>query len=79
MEPTQAFRLALQSLCANKVRSILTLLEVIIGVASVITVVTLSNGAKVKVNLYGASVVTISKPAYKASSLDPITALRAEL
>lgn len=61
-------------------RSILTLLGVIICVASVITVVTLTNGATVtsKVNSYGASMVTMSKPAYKASSLDPITALRTE-
>ncbi len=62
---TEAFQLALQSLWANKLRSILTLLGVVIGVASVITVVTLTNGAKgfvtTKINTYGASVVTISK------------------
>ncbi|MDR3771755.1 MAG: ABC transporter permease [Terracidiphilus sp.] len=61
----EAFQLALQSLWANKLRSILTLLGVVIGVASVITVVTLTNGAKgfvtSKINTYGASVVTISK------------------
>lgn len=62
---TEAFKLALQSLWANKLRSILTLLGVVIGVASVITVVTLTNGAKQfvteKINRYGASVVTITK------------------
>ncbi|HMD76457.1 MAG TPA: ABC transporter permease [Terracidiphilus sp.] len=62
---TEAFKLALQSLWANKLRSILTLLGVVIAVASVITVVTLTNGAKQfvteKINRYGASVVTISK------------------
>ncbi|MGA7110280.1 MAG: ABC transporter permease [Terracidiphilus sp.] len=46
-------------------RSILTLLGVVIGVASVIMVVTLTNGAKdfvtTKINTYGADVVTISK------------------
>jgi len=61
----EAFKLALDSLWANKMRSILTLLGVIIGVASVIMVVTLTNGAKQfvtsKVNTYGAAVVTISK------------------
>jgi putative ABC transport system permease protein len=61
----EAFRLALQSLWANKLRSLLTLLGVIIGVASVITVVTLTNGAKEfvtsKINSYGAAVVTITK------------------
>ena len=65
MQLIEAFRLALQSLWANKLRSILTLLGVIIGVSSVITVVTLTNGAKQfvtsKVNSYGAATITISK------------------
>ena len=69
MQFTEAFKLALQSLWANKMRSILTLLGVVIGVASVITVVTLTNGAKRfvtdNINRYGASVVTITKtPAF---------------
>ncbi|HKN22379.1 MAG TPA: ABC transporter permease [Terracidiphilus sp.] len=61
----EAFKLALQSLWGNKLRSILTLLGVIIGVASVIMVVTLTNGAKQfvtsKINSYGAAVITISR------------------
>jgi putative ABC transport system permease protein len=61
----EAVKLALQSLWANKMRTVLTLLGVVIGVSSVITVVTLTNGAKRfvtdKINTYGASVVTISK------------------
>src|SRR5579871_413915 len=65
MQLIEAFRLALQSLWANKLRSILTLLGVIIGVSSVIMVVTLTNGAKAfvtsKVNTYGAAVITVSK------------------
>src|SRR5215469_13197028 len=65
MQFIEAMRLALQSLWANKLRSLLTLLGVIIGVASVITVVTLTNGAKEfvtsKINSYGAAVVTITK------------------
>jgi len=65
MQFIEAIRLALQSLWANKLRSILTLLGVIIGVGSVITVVTLTNGAKQfvtsKINSYGAATVTISK------------------
>ena len=65
MQFIEAFRLALQSLWQNKLRAILTLLGVIIGVGSVITVVTLTNGAKefvtTRINHYGASVVTISK------------------
>ncbi len=62
---SEAIRLALQSLWANKMRTVLTLLGMVIGVASVIMVVTLTNGAKsfvtTKINTYGASVVTISK------------------
>jgi len=65
MELIEGFKIALQSLWANKLRSVLTLLGVVIGVASVITVVTLVNGAKqyvtTKLNSYGAEVVTISK------------------
>jgi putative ABC transport system permease protein len=65
MQFGEAVKLALQSLWANKMRSILTLLGVVIGIASVITVVTLTNGAKefvtAKINSYGAAVVTISK------------------
>src|ERR1700744_5792851 len=65
MQWIEAFRLAMASLWANKLRSLLTLLGVIIGVASVITVVTLTNGAKEfvtsKINSYGAAVVTITK------------------
>ena len=62
---SEALKIALQSLWGNKLRSILTLLGVVIGVASVIMVVTLANGAKEfvtsKINSYGASVITISK------------------
>ncbi len=65
MDLMEAVQLALQSLWANKMRSILTLLGVVIGVASVIMVVTLTNGAKgfvtAKINTYGAGVITISK------------------
>jgi len=65
MKLIEAFKLALQSLWGNKLRSILTLLGVVIGIASVITVVTLTNGAKQfvtsKINSYGAAIVTVSK------------------
>jgi putative ABC transport system permease protein len=65
MEFIEAVKLALQSLWASKLRSILTLLGMVLGVASVITVVTLTNGAKQfvtsKINTYGASVITITK------------------
>jgi putative ABC transport system permease protein len=72
METKEAFRIAVQSLWANKLRSVLTLLGVVIGVASVIAVVTLINGANVyvstKINNQGADVFTISKqPAFTTS------------
>jgi putative ABC transport system permease protein len=65
MEFKEAVKVALQSLWANKLRSVLTLLGVVIGVTSVIAVVTLVNGAntyvKTKFSRYGADVFTISK------------------
>jgi putative ABC transport system permease protein len=65
MEFKEAVRIALQSLWANKLRSVLTLLGVVIGVTSVIAVVTLVNGANTyvttKFSRYGADVMTISK------------------
>jgi putative ABC transport system permease protein len=65
MQFSEAVKLALDALWANKMRSILTLLGVVISIASVITVVTLTNGAKefvtTKINSYGAAVVTVSK------------------
>ncbi|MFZ0746778.1 MAG: ABC transporter permease [Terracidiphilus sp.] len=74
MNLIEAVKLALQSLWANKMRSILTLLGVMIGVASVIMVVTLTNGAKqfvtTKINTYGASVVTVSKMPQTFITLD---------
>ena len=45
MQFAEAFKLALQSLWANKLRTVLTLIGVVMGVASVIMVITLVNGA----------------------------------
>jgi putative ABC transport system permease protein len=75
METREAFRIAVQSLWANKLRSVLTLLGVVIGVASVIAVVTLINGANVyvatKINNQGADVFTISQqPAFTTNYKD---------
>ena len=65
MQLIEAFKLALQSLWANKMRSILTLIGVIMGVASVIMVITLVNGANryvsTKLSGYGADVFTVTK------------------
>ena len=46
MSILEAFKLAFQSLWGNKMRSILTLIGVVMGVASVIMVLTLVQGAK---------------------------------
>jgi putative ABC transport system permease protein len=65
MKFNEALKLALQSLWANKLRTVLTLLGVVIGVASVIAVVTLVNGANnfvlTKFSNYGSDVFTITK------------------
>ncbi len=65
MEFKEAIFLALQSLWQNKLRTVLTLLGVMIGVASVIAVVTLVNGANTyvttKFTRYGADVFTVSR------------------
>ena len=65
MEFKEAVKLALQSLWQNKMRTVLTLLGVVIGVASVIAVVTLVNGANTyvttKFTRYGADVFTVSQ------------------
>jgi putative ABC transport system permease protein len=65
MEFREAIKIALQSLWANKMRSILTLIGVVIGVASVIMIVTMINGANkyvaTKIYGYGADVFTASK------------------
>ena len=63
MQLIEAFRLALQSLWGNKLRSILTLIGVVMGVASVIMVITLVNGANTYVSTklvsHGADVFTV--------------------
>lgn len=65
MEFREALKIALQSLWANKMRSILTLIGVVIGVASVIMIVTMINGANkyvaTKVYGYGADVFTVKQ------------------
>jgi len=63
MQFSEAFRLALQSLWGNKLRTILTLIGVVMGVASVIMVITLVNGANTYVSTklvsHGADVFTV--------------------
>lgn len=65
MDFIEAIRIALQSLWANKLRSVLTLIGVVIGVASVIAVITLVNGANkyvaTKISGYGSDTLSVSK------------------
>ncbi|HVH87880.1 MAG TPA: ABC transporter permease [Terriglobales bacterium] len=65
MNIAEAMRIALQSLWANKLRSVLTLLGVVIGVSSVIAVVTFVNGINgyvaEKVFNLGADVFIVNK------------------
>jgi len=65
MQFSEALKLALQSLWGNKLRSILTLIGVVMAVAAVIMVITLVNGANWyvsnKLTGYGADVFTIDR------------------
>ena len=75
MELKEALKLAVQSLWANKLRTVLTLLGVVIGVTSVIAVVTLVNGANdfviQKFSRYGSDVFTVTqKPAIITNAAD---------
>jgi putative ABC transport system permease protein len=62
---SEAIKLALQSLWANKMRSVLTLLGVVMAVASLIMVVTLVNGANTyvatKLVSHGADVFSVGR------------------
>src|SRR5258707_12216239 len=50
MEVLNTFRIALKALQRNKIRSALTALGVIIGVASVIAMIALSSGARASID-----------------------------
>src|SRR5437588_9027327 len=74
MNVTEAIRIALQSLWANKLRSALTLLGVVIGVAAVIAVVTFVNGINgyvaEKIFNLGGDVIIISKETPGVNKVD---------
>lgn len=46
MSLTNLFKIALRAIAANKLRSLLTMLGIIIGVASVITMMAIGQGSK---------------------------------
>lgn len=74
MNINEAMRIALQSLWANKLRSVLTLLGIVIGVSSVIAVVTFVNGINSyvaeKVFNLGADVFIVGKSKTVITNLD---------
>ncbi|MGO8797059.1 MAG: ABC transporter permease [Candidatus Sulfotelmatobacter sp.] len=74
MHTLEAIKLALQSLWANKLRSVLTLLGVVIGVAAVIAVVTFVSGINdyvaQKIFNLGADVFIISKMSAVETNVD---------
>src|SRR5512132_1094561 len=67
MKLYDSFRSALQSLVTNKLRSALTMLGVIIGVASVIAMVAVGNGASAQVQStilsLGSNLITVTPAA----------------
>ena len=76
MNFTEAIRIALQSLWANKLRSVLTLLGVVIGVAAVIAVVTFVAGINgyvaEKIFNLGADVFLINKRTSVVTNIDQL-------
>src|SRR5664280_2669476 len=74
MNIAEAIRIALLSLWANKLRSVLTLLGVVIGVAAVIAVVTFVNGINgyvaEKIFNLGADVFILSKAPNVITNVD---------
>src|SRR5512140_803916 len=77
MNIAESIRIALQSLWANKLRSALTLLGVVIGVAAVIAVVTFVNGINgyvaEKIFNLGADVFIVSKQSNVITNIDQLT------
>lgn len=73
----ESFKMALDSIKSNKMRSFLTMLGIIIGISSVITIVSLGQGAQGLVNdqflSLGATNVNITLDSKKAQSNDYFT------
>ena len=59
MKLVEALALAISGLSANRLRSALTMLGILIGVAAVIVLVAVGNGTSVQVQSLGANIITI--------------------
>ena len=72
MNFTQSFRLALKSLTTSKMRALLTMLGIIIGVAAVIVITSLGNGMQNMMNeqfeKLGANLIQVQIMDYGTSS-----------
>ena len=84
MNITESFLTALDSILANKLRSVLTMLGIIIGVASVIALLGIGGGVNDfvtdEINSIGTNLIIISTDfensgGYPALSLDDVAAL----
>ena len=77
MNIKENFKIAIESVKANKMRSFLTMLGIIIGISSVITIVSLGEGGQSAITgefeKIGAASVNIKVDAQKASTSDYIT------
>ncbi|MEG1798427.1 MAG: ABC transporter permease, partial [Clostridium sp.] len=77
MNLMENFKMALDSIIANKMRSFLTMLGIIIGISSVIAIVSLGEGGQKTITSefekIGSSSITISVKTANASSGDYIT------
>ena len=77
MNITESFLTALDSITANKMRSILTMLGVIIGVAAVIALMSIGNGVTASVtgqiNSIGTNLITISPDMENSGGYPPLS------
>ena len=73
MKFTQAIKMAMKSILSNKLRSFLTMLGIIIGISSVVTLIGIGNGSKQAVENaiegMGTNLLTVSITGSNASSL----------
>ena len=77
MSIIENLKIAMDSIMANKLRSFLTMLGIIIGISSVITIISLGSGAQNAISgefeKIGSSTITLKVNSSKASSNDYIT------